>query len=91
MPVSIRRAVAREPAAMAGVCGQQSARSDRSELEVLDAISVSPVPDGPFGQDLRYGSGAEPVNVLIHELRRTMPESIHELSTGVDAGWINGV
>ena len=35
--------------------GQRSARSDRRGAEILDVISVSPVPDGPFGQDLRYG------------------------------------
>jgi ABC-type phosphate/phosphonate transport system permease subunit len=50
MPVAIRRAIVLG-AAEAGGLGQQSARSDRSELEALDAISDSPVPDGPSGQD----------------------------------------
>ena len=39
--------------------GQQSARSDRSELEALDVISVSPVPDGPFGQDHGTARGSD--------------------------------
>jgi hypothetical protein len=67
---------------------QQSARSDRSELEVLDAISVSPVPDGPFGQDLRYGRPGWWVNALIHEVRRTGRRSIHEFTADVDGPWI---
>jgi hypothetical protein len=52
-------------------------------------ISVSPVSDGPFGQVLRYGAGIEWVNALIHELRATVRQSIHELSTDVDAAWIS--
>ena len=51
-------------------------------------ISVSPVSDGPFGQDLRYGAGVGQVNALIHELPPTMRGSIHEFSTDVDAAWI---
>jgi hypothetical protein len=67
---------------------QQSARSDRSELEVLDAISVSPVPDGPFGQCLRYGCPRWWVNALIHEVRWTLRPSIHEFTADVDGPWI---
>ena len=52
-------------------------------------ISVSPVSDGPFGQVLRYGEDVERVNALIHELRATVRQSIHELSTDVDAEWIS--
>jgi hypothetical protein len=88
MPVAIRRAFARNSAG-AEDREQQSARSDRSRLETLDVISVSPASDGPFGQELRYGAGPEPVNVLIHELRRGMRQSIHELPTYVDAEWIS--
>jgi len=51
-------------------------------------ISVSPVSDGPFGQVLRYGAGVGRVNALIHELRATVRQSIHELSTDVDTSWI---
>ena len=50
--------------------GQRSARSDRRGAEALDVISVSPVPDGPFGQDLRYGPASRRVNGVVHELRR---------------------
>ena len=78
MPVAIRRAIARGPTE-AGRRGQQSARSDRSELEALDVISVSPVLDGPFGQDKRYGGRSRWVNGLVHELRQGIRESIHEL------------
>ena len=54
MPVAVRRAVVtRAGTAEAARPGQRSARSDRRGAEVLDVISVSPVPDGPFGQDLR--------------------------------------
>jgi hypothetical protein len=88
MPVAIRRAFACVSTG-ADDRGQQSARSDRSRLEVLDVISVSPASDGPFGQELRYGVDAGRVNALIHELRRTMRPSIHEISTSVDAPWIS--
>jgi hypothetical protein len=47
-------------------------------------ISVSPVPDGPFGQDLRYGRGEERVNGVVHELRVGTRESIHEFTGTVD-------
>ena len=86
MPVAIRRAVVRLAAEADGP-EQQSARSDRSGLEALDAISVSPVPDGPFGQDLRYGAPVGPVNALIHELLFKVARSIHELSTAVEGTW----
>jgi hypothetical protein len=70
MPVTVRRAViARTGMAEATGAGQRSARSDRRGAETLDAISVSPVPDGPFGQDLRYGAVERRVNALVHELR----------------------
>ena len=52
-------------------------------------ISVSPVSDGPFGQDLRYGAGLRGVNALIHELRPDTRAGIHELRTCVDASWIS--
>ena len=51
-------------------------------------ISVSPVSDGPFGQVLRYGPATGRVNALIHEVGPTVRQSIHELSTDVDAAWI---
>jgi hypothetical protein len=47
-------------------------------------ISVSPVPDGPFGQDLRYGGGEEGVNGVVHELRPWTRERIHEFAGTVD-------
>ena len=47
-------------------------------------ISVSPVPDGPFGQVLRYGAAGERVNALVHELRAGMAKSIHEFGRNVD-------
>ena len=47
-------------------------------------ISVSPVPDGPFGQDLRYGAAGDRVNGLVHELRRETARSFHEFARSVD-------
>lgn len=88
MPVTIRRALATQSDHSAEPRGQQSARSDRPGLKTLDAISVSPVPDGPFGQGLRYGAADGRVNALIHELPVMIGESIHELSTMVDGRWI---
>jgi hypothetical protein len=78
MPVAVRRVVARDAAEASGP-GQQSARSDRSRSEALDVISVSPVSDGPFGQDLQYGAGLGRVNALIHELGLGAGICIHEL------------
>jgi hypothetical protein len=86
MPVAIRRAIARG-SDEAERRGQQSARSDRSFSEALDVISVSPVPYGPFGQEQRYGGRSGRVNGFVHELRRGMGQSIHELSTVVDCAW----
>ena len=86
MPVAIRRAIA-HGSDRAERRGQQSARSDRSFSEALDVISVSPVPYGPFGQDQRYGGRSGRVNGFVHELRRGMRQSIHELSTVVDGAW----
>jgi hypothetical protein len=88
MPVAVRRAVVtRAGAAEAVGSGQRSARSDRRGAEVLDVISVSPVPDGPFGQDRRYGPADERVNGVVHELGRSTRTSIHEFSTDVDDAW----
>jgi hypothetical protein len=54
MPVAVRRAVVtRTGTNEAAGSEQRSARSDRRGSEALDVISVSPVPDGPFGHDLR--------------------------------------
>jgi hypothetical protein len=91
MPVAVRRAVVTraETAETAG-SRQRSARSDRRGQEVLDVISVSPVPDGPFGQDLRYGVADRRVNGLVHELRPSMLASIHEFCTDVDIAWTTG-
>jgi len=50
-------------------------------------ISVSPVPDGPFGQDLRYGAAERRVNGVVHQLRSGMRLSIHEFCTTVDISW----
>jgi hypothetical protein len=47
-------------------------------------ISVSPVPDGPFGQVLRYGAADDRVNGLVHELRVRTGQSIHEFALPVD-------
>src|SRR5690242_12973620 len=88
MPVAVRRAiVAPAPANEAAVPGQRSARSDRRGAEALDVISVSPVPDGPFGHDLRYGRPDGRVNGLVHEVRTTASTSIHEFCTDVDGAW----
>src|SRR5438477_6418733 len=90
MPIAVRRAVvARAGAAEAVGSGQRSARSDRRGAEVLDVISVSPVPDGPFGQDRRYGPAGGRVNGVVHELPRGAPPSIHEFCTCVDIPWTN--
>jgi hypothetical protein len=51
---------------------------------VLDAISGFLGPVGPFGQDLRYGSGCGRVNAVIHELRTPRVSLVHELSAGVE-------
>ena len=53
-------------------------------------ISVSPVPDGPFGQDRRYGPACGRVNGVVHELPLGTPRSIHEFCTGVDIPWTTG-
>ena len=50
-------------------------------------ISVSPVPDGPFGHDLRYGRVAARVNGVVHENRPRTLRSIHEFCTAVDGEW----
>src|SRR5918911_2104687 len=52
----------------------------------LDAISVASVPDGPFGQDLRYGAAVRRVNAFIHELR---PAALPP-STSSGPLWTNG-
>src|SRR5439155_17913019 len=88
MPVAVRRAVvARTGTNEAAGSGQRSARSDRRGAETLDAISVSPVPDGPFGQNLRYGPRLERVNALVHELMGPTRLSIHEIGRAVDGAW----
>jgi len=85
MPVTVRRAViARTGTAEAAGPEQRNARSDRRGAEALDVISVSPVPDGPFGQDLRYGAADDRVNALVHELRDWTAKSIHEFGATVD-------
>ena len=82
MPVAVRRAVVdRTGTNEAAGSGQRSARSDRRGAEALDVISVSPVPDGPFGQDLRYGPAGRRVNGVVHELALRTPASIHEFCT----------
>ena len=53
-------------------------------------ISVSPVPDGPFGQDRRYGPADARVNGVVHELGASTRRSIHEFSTDVDERVDNG-
>jgi hypothetical protein len=50
-------------------------------------ISVSPVPDGPFGQDLPYGPASPRVNGVVHELGASAAASIHEFCTDVDDAW----
>jgi hypothetical protein len=88
MPVAVRRAVVeRTGTAEAAGSGQRSARSDRRGAEALDVISVSPVPDGPFGQERRYGRPLGRVNGVVHELRASMRQSIHEFCTAVDDAW----
>jgi hypothetical protein len=88
MPVTVRRAVVvGTGTAEAAGSGQRSARSDRRGAEALDVISVSPVPDGPFGQDQRYGRPDRRVNGVVHEVRASVPPSIHEFCTGVDDAW----
>jgi hypothetical protein len=88
MPVAVRRAVvARTGTNEAAGSGQRSARSDRRGVETLDVISVSPVPDGPFGHDLRYGRVAAGVNGVVHENRPRTLRSIHEFCTAVDGEW----
>jgi hypothetical protein len=85
MPVAVRRAViARTGTAEAAGSEQRNARSDRRGAEALDVISVSPVPDGPFGQGLRYGAAGDRVNALVHELRLATARSIHEFTPTVD-------
>jgi predicted acyl esterase len=85
MPVAVRRAViARTGTAEAAGPEQRNARSDRRGAEALDVISVSPVPDGPFGQGLRYGAADDRVNALVHELRGWTAKSIHEIGPTVD-------
>jgi hypothetical protein len=85
MPVAVRRAViTRTGTAEAAGSEQRNARSDRRGAEALDVISVSPVPDGPFGQDLRYGAADDRVNGLVHELRVWTGQSIHEFTPTVD-------
>src|SRR5258708_12542998 len=82
MPVTVRRAVVtRAGAAEAVGPGQRSARSDRRGAEVLDVISVSPVPDGPFGQDRRYGPPDGRVNGVGHQLPARTRSGTHEFST----------
>jgi len=82
MPVAVRRAVAiRTRTNEAAGSGQRSARSDRRGAEALDVISVSPVPDGPFGHDLRYGPLAGRVNGFVHELAASAGKSFHEINT----------
>src|SRR4029079_15183274 len=91
MPVAVRRAVvARTGTNEAAGSGQRSARSDRRGTEVLDVISVSPVPDGPFGQDRPYGPADARVNRVVHQGEAAMAASIHEFSTAVDSAWTNG-
>ena len=64
---------------------QRSARSDRRGAEVLDVISVSPVPDGPFGQDDGTARPTRRVNGVVHELAGVhASRRIHEFSTDVD-------
>src|SRR5258708_15448095 len=88
MPVTVRRAVVtRAGAAEAVGPGQRSARSDRRGAEVLDVISVSPVPDGPFGQVRPYGPVDGRVNGVVHQLPSRTPSSIHQFCTGVDISW----
>jgi hypothetical protein len=85
MPVAVRRAViTRTGTAEAAGSEQRNARSDRRGAEALDVISVSPVPDGPFGQDLRYGAPDDRVNGLVHELGTRTGQSIHEFTVDVD-------
>src|SRR5256885_6493627 len=88
MPVAVRRAVVTWAGATEAVgSGQRSARSDRRGSEVLDVISVSPVPDGPYGQDRRYGPADHRVNGVVHHPCRRMAASIHEFCTVVDISW----
>ena len=54
-------------------------------------ISVSPVSDGPFGQDLRYGAASAGVNALIHEMRPLITSSIHDFTADVDGPWISPI
>jgi len=88
MPVAVRRAIViRTRTNEAAGSGKRSARSDRRGAEALDVISVSPVPDGPFGHDLRYGPAGGRVNGLVHELAASARLSIHEFCTDVDDPW----
>src|SRR3954452_11091259 len=88
MPVAVRRAVV-ERTRTTGVVGsgQRSARSDRRGMEALDVISVSPVPDGPFGQDLPYGRCRGTVNAVVHQLLVRPGSTIHQFCTDVDESW----
>jgi hypothetical protein len=54
-------------------------------------ISVSPVPDGPFGHDLRYGRLPARVNGFVHELGTPDVPSFHEFCTDVEEGWTSAV
>jgi hypothetical protein len=88
MPVAVRRAViTRTGTAEAAGSGQRNARIDRRRTEALDVISVSPVPAGPFGQDLRYVGADGRVNGLVHELRVRTGETFHDLAADVDDAW----
>src|SRR5262245_43341839 len=88
MPVAVRRAIAARPRTNeAAGPGQRSARSDRRGTEALDVISVSPVPGGPFGHDLRYGRAAAGVNGFVHELGGSGRSSFHEFRGDVDEAW----
>jgi hypothetical protein len=86
MSIASRREGARGRPVGAAGCEQRSARSDRLGRTNLDAISVASVPDGPFGQDLRYGVLARSVNAFSHQLLRAVPPP----STTCGQVWTDG-
>ena len=57
------------------------------ERDTVDVISSSPVPDGPFGQDLRYEPGRGGSTRLSTNFAPRGPERVHEFRRRVDGRW----
>jgi hypothetical protein len=68
--------------------GNEAPEATGGGTRVLDVISVSCGPVGPFGHDLRYRPRQQRVNALIHEHRADRRMAVHVIRRGVVGLWI---